>query len=138
MGYKTLRNTALQGVDRLIIGYHNGAPWYAPGGWFAVRANIYDGYKFRKDQYTPEGHPDMASIIDNLKPGRKVAAIKRVVDSEYADLLAGDMVVRVQDRWLALISELYPEGKLTITTALELVQVHEHGELVGLIMPVRG
>lgn len=144
---KTLRNKALKDVNRLITATLNGENWAAPDGYFAVAYNIYDGYKVKKDQYIPDGKPDLnavlasnseyvgADVVDFLPTG-----IDGTNRPDVNRITSGDNYWDVNADYYNLIKNIYPDAKLYVDKTgynFTPVEVKQDNTLVAVIMPLK-
>lgn len=147
MGYLTTRNKALQEEWRLITAKEeDGTEWYAPDGHFATTYPIYDGYRVKKGQLVPEGHPNMTVILNELAKDEYLPAqaTKGGTDNQGTEywVIADDtgyVSERVAHRYYDLVRTLYPTGELSVNNnrPLRAVKCTVDGELVALLMPMK-
>ena len=136
---KTLRNKALRQTNKLIVATDGQNDWYAPDGYFAVKQNIYDGYRMTKAQTEATGRvtgkPGIEQIIAgmNTKPGKP----KKVMFMDTERMRIGTELVDTV--YFDLVSDIYPDAVYEYDTIKRLapIAVKQNGELVVLVMPVR-
>jgi hypothetical protein len=147
---KSLRNQALRGIDRLITGTHNGENWYVPGGWYATKFPVYDGYKVLKSQIVSEAKPDMGAIIDKLPQMVKATEFERGTDQperswekpfDYVNIRTIDMYdpSKVNALYFDFLKDLHPDAEIRISEQDKYAPVcfYEGSELVALLMPLK-
>ena len=136
---KTLRNKALRQTNKLIVATDGQNDWYAPDGYFAIKHNIYDGYRMTKAQTEATsrvtGKPNIEHIITSMNT--KPAKPKKVIFMDTERMQIGTELV--DPVYFDLVSNIYPDAVYEYDTIRRLapIAVKQNGELVGLLMPVR-
>ena len=136
---KTLRNKALRQTNKLIVATDGQNDWYAPDGYFAIKHNIYDGYRMTKAQTEATsrvtGKPNIEQIITSMNT--KPAKPEKVMSMDTERMRIGTELVDTV--YFDLVSDIYPDAvyEYDATRRLAPIAVKQNGELVGLLMPVR-
>ena len=140
---KSLRNKALREADRLITGTYNGEDWAVPGGWYATKYPIYEGYRVLKRQSVPDIKPDMSRIIDNLSKLETATEFERKNEDGFeavyirtTNMFSG---AKVNALYYDLLKDLHPDAEIRVSPENKFAPVafYEDQKIVALLMPLK-
>lgn len=135
---KTLRNKALRNSTRLFTATLNGENWASPDGHFAIAYPIYDGYRVKKDQYIPDGKPDLQPLL-HANSMYTLAGLVEQIDERYR-ITNGEHYWDINADYYNLIMNIYPDAKMYVDKTgynFTPIEVKENNTLVAVLMPLK-